>query len=161
MNILSTSLKEKQLPNRFYHAWVMISSSSSMSVNILTRHHMAKELQESMSELLLNDYHRSPNDIKAKIEAEWEDFALSFLLSCINSKAYCSTLFNIVPIKDPSVAQKIANEIYQVTYAYPSQFHLEQDFLPLRKIMFSTFCSQIENGIHYWENAFSCNNRLF
>ena len=49
------------------------------------------------------------------LEEEWKNFAYTYLASCTGSRAYCSTLFGIVPIKDAAVAEKIAQDIDLVT----------------------------------------------
>lgn len=69
--------------------------------------------------------------------------------SCTGSKAYCSTLFGFVPIKDAKVAEKLAAEILLVTRDYPALFDLADEFAPFRKVMIETFCQMIENGETY------------
>lgn len=58
--------------------------------------------------------------------------------------------FGIVPIKDASVARKIAEEIDFVTRTYPEKPELADEFAPFREIMVNTYCNMIENGRSYW-----------
>ena len=69
------------------------------------------------------------------LEEEWKNFAYTYLASCTGSRAYCSTLFGIVPIKDAAVAEKIAKDIDLVTKDYPAAFGLEEAVRPFRSIM--------------------------
>ena len=78
------------------------------------------------------------------------NFAKVLLASCTGSKTYCSTLFGIVPIKDASVARKIAEEIDFVTRTYPQKLELADEFAPFREVMVNTYCNMIENGSSYW-----------
>lgn len=58
--------------------------------------------------------------------------------------------FGIVPIKDASVARKIAEEIDFVTRTYPQKLELADEFAPFREVMVNTYCNMIENGSSYW-----------
>ena len=75
------------------------------------------------------------------LEEEWKNFAYTYLASCTGSRAYCSTLFGIVPIKDAAVAEKIAQDIDLVTKDYP-----------FRSIMVDAFCQYIPNGESVWKS---------
>lgn len=80
------------------------------------------------------------------LEEEWKNFAYTYLASCTGSRAYCSTLFGIVPIKDAAVAEKIAQDIDLVTKDYPAAFGLEEAVRPFRSIMVDAFCQYIPMG---------------
>lgn len=86
------------------------------------------------------------------LEEEWKNFAYTYLASCTGSRAYCSTLFGIVPIKDAAVAEKIAQDIDLVTKDYPAAFGLEEAVRPFRSIMVDAFCQYIPNGESVWKS---------
>ena len=103
-----------------------------------------------MKDLCLLVYAPENETEQAVLLTEWENFAKVLLASCTGSKTYCSTLFGIVPIKDASVARKIAEEIDFVTRTYPQKLELADEFAPFREVMVNTYCNMIENGSSYW-----------
>ena len=109
-----------------------------------------KELKQYMKDLCLLEYAPENETEQAVLLTEWENFAKVLLASCTGSKTYCSTLFGIVPIKDASVARKIAEEIDFVTRTYPQKLELADEFAPFREVMVNTYCNMIENGSSYW-----------
>lgn len=142
--------KNKQgTTDSFLSAWMMIKASSASGVSFLKRKHMQRELEGYMKDLCLLDFPYEDEEAYTVRLEEWRDFAIYFIHSCSDSKAYCSTLFGIVPIKDSLVAEKIANEILLVTSEYPKNFHLEQTFAPFREVMCEVYCQMIENGETY------------
>ena len=86
------------------------------------------------------------------LEEEWKNFAYTYLAYCTGSRAYCSTLFGIVPIKDAAVAEKIAKDIDLVTKDYPAAFGLEEAVRPFRSIMVDSFCQYVPNGEAVWKS---------
>ena len=84
----------------------------------------------------------------AKKDREGRIFAKVLLASCTGSKTYCSTLFGIVPIKDASVARKIAEEIDFVTRTYPQKLELADEFAPFREVMVKDRKSTRLNSSH-------------
>ena len=117
---------------------------------ILDFHRFQKELKQYMKDLCLLEYAPENETEQAVLLTEWENFAKVLLASCTGSKTYCSTLFGIVPIKDASVARKIAEEIDFVTRTYPQKLELADEFAPFREVMVNTYCNMIENGSSYW-----------
>ena len=59
-----------------------------------------KELLTYMKDLCLSPDDLLPESADAVLIEEWQDFARGLISSCTGSKAYCSTLFGFVPIKD-------------------------------------------------------------
>lgn len=96
-----------------------------------------------MKDLCLSPDDLLPESADAVLIEEWQDFARGLISSCTGSKAYCSTLFGFVPIKDAKVAEKLAAEILLVTRDYPALFDLADEFAPFRKVMIETFCQMI------------------
>ena len=137
----------------FLHAWMMIRASAAAGVSFLGKKRNAKELEGYMNQLLLTPDAQADIAEHDLLIAEWQDFARNFIASCVGSKAYCSTLFGLIPIKDATVAEKLAAEILLVTRDYPAQFGQADAFAPLYEIMRDTFCSMLENGEACWNAA--------
>ncbi|MEY8393163.1 hypothetical protein D3Z36_13805 [Lachnospiraceae bacterium] len=133
----------------FMHAWMMIKSSSAAGVSFLKKKRLMRELETYMEELCLLPSTLFSQEEQQILTDEWRDFSHSFLASCTGSKAYCSTLFGFVPIKDATIAQKIAEEILLVTRDYPANFGLSEEFAPFRQIMCDTYCQTIAQGEQY------------
>lgn len=139
----------------FMRAWMMIRASGASGISIFNKKHLKKELKQYMQDLCLSDYTlRTPAE-KELLSSEWEDFAGTLFSTCAESKAYCSTLFGLIPIKDASVARKLAEEIDFVTRIYPAALSCEDEFLPFRNIMVQCYCTRIENGSVYWNEIVS------
>lgn len=133
----------------FMRAWTMIQASSASGVSFLKKKRLTAELETYMKDLcLLWDASGSEWEEKIRTE-EWRDFARTFIASCTGSKAYCSTLFGFVPIKDTVIAEKIAAEILLVTRDYPGKLGLADAFAPFRQIMCETYCQMMEQGETY------------
>ena len=131
-------------------AWMMIKASGAAGISIFNKRHLQKELKQYMKDLCLLEYAPENETEQTVLLTEWENFAKVLLASCTGSKTYCSTLFGIVPIKDASVARKIAEEIDFVTRTYPQKLELADEFAPFREVMVNTYCNMIENGSSYW-----------
>lgn len=134
----------------FVRAFTMIQASSAAGVSFFNKKRLQRELQSYMNDLKLLDFSMKNQDEKNAIIEEWTAFAHSFISSCADSKAYCSTLFGIVPIKDAAVAQKIASQIDVVTRTYPASLNMAEYFEPFRKVLIDTYCQMIEKGETYF-----------
>lgn len=152
-----TIFRKKRFPDGkadyFMRAWMMIRASGASGISFLTRKRLQKELQQYMKDLcLLDNVPQTPDEEEERI-AEWKDFANTLFHSCLESKAYCSTFFGMIPVKDAAVAKKLAEEIDYVTRIYPAALSCEEAFLPFRNVMIQCYCEQIENGAAYWNEA--------
>ena len=133
--------------DRFMAAWMMIQISGNSSVHFLNRRHMEKELRKNLQALCILDFEK--DDILVQ---EWYDFARRFLYSCTSCKSYGSTLFGMFPLKDKTVAAKIASEIDHVTRIIPLTFGLAKECEPFRQIVVDTYIKTIENGQSFWDD---------
>ena len=132
--------------DRFMAAWMMIQISGNSSVHFLNRRHMEKELRKNLEALCILNFEK--NDILIQ---EWCDFARRFLYSCTSCKSYGSTLFGMFPLKDKTVAAKIASEIDHVTRIIPLTFGLAKECEPFRQIVVDTYVKTIEDGQACWD----------
>lgn len=133
----------------FMHAWMMIMASSAAGVSFLKKKRLKRELEAYMETLCILSFQPDTDEALAIRAEEWRDFARNFIYSCSESKAYCSTLFGLVPIKDTGIARKIADDILMVTSDYPAKFGLSDEFASFRDIMCEVYCQLIENGETY------------
>ena len=133
--------------DRFMAAWMMIQISGNSSVHFLNRKRMEKELRKNLQALCILDFEK--DDILVQ---EWYDFARRFLYSCTSCKSYGSTLFGMFPLKDKTVAAKIASEIDHVTRIIPLTFGLAKECEPFRQIIVDTYIKTIENGQSFWDD---------
>lgn len=127
-------------------AWTEILATGSMSVNFLNRAKLTRELEQSIQLFGL-----STSSENAVPSSELNDFALRFLTSSVGNKAYRSTVFGLISMKDHTLALKIASEIDRVTRLIPASFHLENALAPLHTVMVQSYRSNIENGDSLWE----------
>ena len=125
MKLLEKRYGKDGKSDAFMKAWMMIKASGAAGISFFNKRHLQKELKQYMKDLCLLEY--APEN-----------------------ETYCSTLFGIVPIKDASVARKIAEEIDFVTRTYPQKLELADEFAPFREVMVNTYCNMIENGSSYW-----------
>ncbi len=93
------------------------------------------------------------------LQAEWENFSMCFLNSCIDSKNFGTSLFGILQLKDDKIAYKIAEEIDFVTRLAPKPYGLVETMAPLRSIMLTTYMTKLQNGKAYWEQYCRDNNQ--
>ena len=150
MKLLEKRYGKDGKSDAFMKAWMMIKASGAAGISFINKRHLQKELKQYMKDLCLLEYAPENETEQAVLLTEWENFAKVLLASCTGSKTYCSTLFGIVPIKDASVARKIAEEIDFVTRTYPQKLELADEFAPFREVMVNTYCNMIENGSSYW-----------
>lgn len=144
------SENKKGTADSFMLAWIMIKAAAAANDSFMMKRQI-KELEGNLRNLCLYDYTPENEDEQQVLEEEWSDFARCFLASCVESKSYCSTLFNMVPLQDNAVARKIVSEVNLVTHNYPAAFGLAEAMIPLRQILILTFCRMIENGSSYWD----------
>ena len=144
--------KKNRTIDTFMRAWTMIKAADATGVNFFQKRYQKRELEKLMVDLCLLDSPVTSEAEQSVLEAEWAAFARFYIITCTGSKAYCSTLFGIVPIRDTSVASKIADEIDLVTRRYPASLNLADSFIPLRKVFSEIYCKMIENGIDYWRS---------
>ena len=150
MKLLEKRYGKDKKSDAFMKAWMMIKASGAAGISFFNKRHLQKELKQYMKDLCLLDYTPENETERAILPNEWENFAKVLLASCTGCKTYCSTFFGIVPIKDASVARKIAEEIDFVTRTYPEKLEFADEFAPFREIMVNTYCNMIENGRSYW-----------
>ena len=150
MKLLEKRYGKDKKSDAFMKAWMMIKASGAAGISFFNKRHLQKELKQYMKDLCLLDYTPENETERAILLNEWKNFAKVLLASCTGCKTYCSTFFGIVPIKDASVARKIAEEIDFVTRTYPEKLELADEFAPFREIMVNTYCNMIENGRSYW-----------
>lgn len=136
----------KNVTDTFMQAWTLILASNAAGVNWLNKKKLQKELMQYAQDLFLTDYETADKDQQEAIEAEWQDFARSFIAGCTGNKAYCSTLFGLVPIKDQNVAIKIAEEIENVLIKYPAQFRMQETFTPLYRVFKAALYSSFDRA---------------
>lgn len=132
MKLLEKRYGKDGKSDSFMKAWMMIKASGAAGISFFNKRHLQKELKQYMKDLCLLEYAPENETEQTILLAEWENFAKVLLASCTGSKTYCSTLFGIVPIKDASVARKIAEEIDFVTRTYPQKLELADEFAPFR-----------------------------
>ena len=161
--VLKKRFGEKQAEKRadhFLHAWMMIQATGAGGVSFFQKKRQKKELCGYFSQLGIQmeetkNVEKEPDREDAcgyVLEEEWKNFAYTYLASCTGSRAYCSTLFGIVPIKDAAVAEKIAKDIDLVTKDYPAAFGLEEAVRPFRSIMVDSLCQYVPNGEAVWKS---------
>ncbi|MCH4193331.1 MAG: hypothetical protein LKF52_13565 [Butyrivibrio sp.] len=150
LSLLRTRYGEQHETNRgdrFMGAWMMIKISGNTGISFLNRRRAEKELRKNLENLCILG--SEPDEYLIR---EWQNFAECFLRSCTQCKTYGSTLFGMFPLKDRSVAAKIAGEIDLVTKVLPSAFGLENECAVFRNIMIEAYKNNLENGQEYWDS---------
>ena len=132
-------------PDRFMRAFMTILISKNDSIGFWNQKRLEKELRKNLEEFGVLNY-----EYDKFLEAEWADFACTYIASCLESKTYSSTLFGMVHVKDSTVALKIADDIDQVTRVIPASFNLEEECKKLHEIMVTVYKNEIDGGIEYW-----------
>ena len=143
------SENKKGTADSFMLAWIMFKAAAASKESFVDKR-QTRELENNLKNLCLYDFTCENGDEQQVLEEEWNDFARCYLASCVESKSYCSTLFNMVPLQDSAIARKIVAEVNLVTLTYPAAFGMETHMAPLRQILIRTFCHMIENGSSYW-----------
>ncbi len=112
----------------FMRAFLMIKSAQTGGGRLF-REKQKRELLAYMEDLGL-----MLADTPPELEEEWGRFAEDYLENFLHSRSYGSTLFGMVQMKEDWVLQKLAEDLENITAAYPARFGLEKQFLPLKKI---------------------------
>lgn len=134
----------------FLHAFTMLGASAAAGVSFLQKKLRKKELLAYMDLLFLTGFEQRPDWEQNILVTEWKDFALGYLLSCFDSKSYRSTLFGMIPMKDHTVARKLASEIKLITKEYPGIFGMEEGFRPLYECFEIVYFQKIEDAKSHW-----------
>ena len=122
----------------FLRAWMMIQAASAGGVSFFQKKRQKKELCGYLMQLGIRTDEKQNVEKDADVEdvcgyileEEWKNFAYTYLASCTGSRAYCSTLFGIVPIKDAAVAElnttaaakAVANTLFIAFITFISSF---------------------------------------
>lgn len=130
----STNKKGEKV-DHFFRAWVMANVQANNDQSIHVRKRAQKEYRQYADQFCLTAYETASDEERIKIEQEWRYFAREYILSCKNSKDYCSTLFGFVSMSENEVSEKILTECRRVTKDYPSSLGLEELYRPLSVIM--------------------------
>ncbi|MDE7287052.1 MAG: hypothetical protein K2N55_09480, partial [Lachnospiraceae bacterium] len=91
------SENKKGTADSFMLAWIMIKAAAAGNSFMLKK--QTRELENNLRNLCLYDFTPENEDEKQVLDEEWNDFARCYLASCVESKSYCSTLFNMVPLQ--------------------------------------------------------------
>ncbi len=62
---------------------------------------------------------------------DFTDFFLYYIDLCLHDKAYGSTLFGMISLKDATVREKMENELKNTLVIFPEKLGMEELFLPL------------------------------
>lgn len=138
---------EKKPIDKFMRGWMMIRISDKEKLSFINKKHQEKELRRNLAELCVLDCPENPF-----LEEEYQDFARTWIHTCVDSSSYKSTMFGMVQASDRNIAFRMANEIDAVTRTVPAQFGLEDSCRTLRTVMVREFISSIENGEQYWND---------
>ncbi len=129
----------------FMQAWLMLKIESDTKPNLLTRKGKEKVLRRYISALMLEE------ESSPLLTAERAHFARTLIRIFCTSRSYSTTAFGLMTMKDEWTANRIASEIDAVTRLYPSLFHAEDIFLPLREELIKAYTTMIEHGSEYWK----------
>ena len=138
-----TDKKGKQT-DLYSRAFLTIRSAEA-SGSFLFQGRLKKELLQCMEELGL-----TLEQIPEELTEEWKVFAKDYIEACLRSRAYGSTLFGMVPMREDGVSLKLAEDLQVILFDYPRRFQLEDGFLPLRRIFREEFLSQVKDGEALW-----------
>jgi hypothetical protein len=137
----------------FLNAWMMIKASSATGISKISRRFKQKEMEPYLRTLCIRDFPCDDHEGFLLREEEWELFARKLISICTESRGYCSTLFGMVPLKNETVAQKIAEEIVLVTKKYPSALGLYDEMKPFSDVVIRVYCQTVDKGAEYIEAA--------
>ncbi len=110
-----------------------VQANNDQSIHVRKR--AEKEYRQYAEQFCLTAYQTASVEVQKSFEQEWRYFAREYILSCKNSKDYCSTLFGFVSMSENEVAEKILTECRRVTKEYPVTLGLEELYRPLYVIM--------------------------
>lgn len=127
--------KKVQIQEKFkehMNAFMMIKVMGQTGVNFINRGKLKKEILGYL-------------DVFSKDDG-LKEFALYYVDSCLNSKAYRTAVFGTIPMSDAGAATRIAQDIDEVTRIIPEKIGVVQDFLPVRALFLDAFREKIEDG---------------
>lgn len=127
--------KKGEKVDNFFRAWVMANVQTNNDQSILVRKRAEKEYRQYADQFCLTAYETASTESQKAFEQEWKYFAREYILSCKNSKDYCSTLFGFVSMSEDDIKHKITTECIRVTKDYPATLGLEGLYRPLYIIM--------------------------
>lgn len=135
--------------DRFIRAWLFLQMYGRETPLFTSRKKIRKMLTEQADELCVTE--GTPD---AMLEEEWRDFARKYIGTCISSRNYRSFALGLIPMKDKTLAMKIAKEIDTTTTVIAEKAGLAEAFKPLRAVMIRTYIDSIQGGDEYW-NAYT------
>lgn len=119
----------------FMRAWVMLLADSANPPSFLSKKHRAKELQKFMEMFALTDYSALDEAERRVLHDEWMDFGRQLVQISLGSKAYGTTVFGLVPMKEEDVEFKFTADVLRALREYPAYFGKEADTAPLYEAM--------------------------
>ncbi len=120
-------------------AWLMIQVTGQTSINFLNRKKLSKEMAQNLHVFGLSE-NGCENEDKLRAFSEY------FISSCMDSRAYKTTLFGTVPMSEAGAASRLAEDINEVTRIIPKKLGLENVSAPLRDALYSAFSAKVPNG---------------
>ena len=112
-----------------------VQANNDRSIHVRKR--AIKEYRQYADQFCLTVYQTASAAEQKQLEQEWRYFSREYILSCQNSKNYCTTLLGLVSMPDEDVKEKILAECLRVTKEYPATLDLEELYHPLHIIMMS------------------------
>ncbi len=129
----------------YVKAWMNILIDGRTSIHFLNRKRMEKKLKEYYADFQIWEK-EDPNEMSEK----WREFAKFWIETCIKDKNYSTTAFGMFPMKDDTLARKIADEINDVTLIIPDKIGIKDDLQDFRTVVTDTFISMIPEGRKYF-----------
>lgn len=118
------------------NALLMIQVIGQTSVNFLNRKKLTRELTGHIKTLLGDDPYGAQDVSSGETGAsDLDEFAEFFIDSCLNSKAYGTTFFGVVPMSGEGVKTRLLQDIEEITVTIPSRFGLENECAPIREAL--------------------------
>jgi hypothetical protein len=128
----------------YMKTWMMIQVDARQNDSLFSRKKIERNLSRYAKEFHLDDYSDLSAEQQEQRRLEWADFVRLYIQTCINSKTYRSTLFGALPLKDATVAQKIAEDILLITHDFPARYNRTETFLPLYEVCRTVYCQEVE-----------------
>lgn len=130
----------------FMRAWVLLLADSANPPSFLSKKHRAKELQKFMEMFALTDYPALDETERRVLHDEWMDFTRQLVQISLGSKAYGTTVFGLMPMKEKDIEFKFTADVLRALREYPAYFGEESDIAPLYEAM-RTVC------VHFMPNT--------
>jgi len=143
------SLSKDGSADAFMRGWMMISAGCASQISFFNRKMLTKELLSNMKLLLLHDYNVEDEIEEKVLFEEYRDFAKAYFDSCVDNKIYRSSVFGLIPMKEATLAEKIANEFMAVTKSYPESLGYGEEMLPLHKAVIEIYKENVGNAEEY------------